>query len=72
MLALPFLPPENIPKAFAEIINLHIDGNCHEQLLAFIDYYRNQWIENVSFPTQSWSIYKEVIRTNNDTEGNVE
>ena len=69
LLALPFLPPDNIVKAFEEIIEQHIDENCHDNLLVFVQYYRSQWIESLSFPLRSWSVYKEVIRTNNDTEG---
>jgi hypothetical protein len=38
-------------------------------LCNLVTYIKDQWIESQIFPPTNWSIYKQVIRTNNDIEG---
>lgn len=66
LMALPFLPAEYIPTQFEAIRKTVVEG---ERLLQLLDYMRQQWMTNSTFPVASWSVFKRPIRTNNDVEG---
>ena len=65
LLALPYLPCEDITTAFDELIS----STALTPNLITLVYIRNQWITSTTFPTASRSVYKRNVRTNNDMEG---
>ena len=40
-----------------------------EALRDLAHYLKRQWIESTIFPSKHWSVYKQLIRTNNEIEG---
>lgn len=65
VMALPFLPAEEIPGMFA-----HLKGvAATPKLQQFVQYVGRTWITGTTWPPSSWSIYMKAIRTNNDIEG---
>lgn len=65
LLALPFLPAEEIPAAFHRLETKAVT----EPLQAFMQYINNTWISSTMWHPSSWSIFQQSVRTNNDTEG---
>jgi len=65
LFALPFLPANKIPKAFARLFRKAYTT----QLQDLVMYVRTNWIESKTWPPECWSVYRRVIRTNNDVEG---
>lgn len=65
LMALPFLPHSKIQSVFQRL-TLQAET---EPLQKLVDYMKNQWIESSDFPPRNWSVFKQPIRTNNDTEG---
>ena len=63
LFALPYLPPDEIENAF----NL-LSFSASDQLQPLVDYFHKTWIVGRWKPEQ-WSVYKRVIRTNEDVEG---
>ena len=67
LLALPFIPARAIPTTFSEL-----EGRANtDQLRAVVRYMRQSWIENPMFPVESWCVFGQSVRTNNDVEGNL-
>ena len=64
-LALPFLPHREIQPMFLRLI---LQAQT-QPLLGLVEYIRHQWIESTVFLPRNWSVYRQPIRTNNDTEG---
>ena len=67
VMALPYLPHEQIPAAFDAL-----RGQLREdqpKLQAFMAYVERQWIKHTTFTPSSWSVFKMSIRSNNDIEG---
>ncbi|KAH3774036.1 hypothetical protein DPMN_175407 [Dreissena polymorpha] len=67
LLALPFLPGPHIPRAFDCLLD-KAEGNT-AQMRPLFEYVENQWIESTLWSESEWSVYKQTVRTNNDTEG---
>jgi hypothetical protein len=65
LLALPFLPAEHIPEAFASITGKFDDVRVR-QLESYIE---ATWMKSSLWKVQDWCIYMQPVRTNNDTEG---
>ncbi|KAI8488921.1 hypothetical protein Bbelb_334390 [Branchiostoma belcheri] len=65
ILSLPVLPPEEIP---AEWERLKAQATT-PALLRFTAYLDKRWVKSTFHPPQSWSVFKKVVRTNNDVEG---
>lgn len=65
LMALPFLPHEHIHSTFN---NLASCATTHA-LQELIIYIRNTWIESSIWPVESWSVFNQSVRTNNDVEG---
>ncbi len=63
--ALPFLPSEHIQDAFTKLA----DKASNDALRSLCDYIRTTWINNTVWPTESWSVFNQSVRTNNDVEG---
>ncbi|XP_071941387.1 uncharacterized protein [Antedon mediterranea] len=64
LLALPFIPAEQIPTVFEEIAS-----QCDQPLLPLIDYFRVVWINNPQWPIISWCVYGMATRTTTEVEG---
>lgn len=63
--ALPFLPAEHIGPAFR-----HLCGQTTSTpLLDLLKYVRNTWLQSTIWTVDSWSVFMQPIRTNNDVEG---
>ena len=65
VLALPYLPHEHIPEMYTR---LRQDVESAE-LESLMDYVNNTWMESEMWPPQTWSIFGQSVRTNNDVEG---
>ena len=65
LFALPFLPAVKIPKMFAKLFS---KANS-VQLNELCCYLKTNWIDSRTWPPECWSVYRRVIRTNNDVEG---
>ena len=65
LLALPFLPAEEIPNAFHRL-----EANCAtEALQTLAQYINNTWISSTTWHPSCWSVFQQSVSTNNDTEG---
>jgi len=62
-MALPFLPAEHIQPAFRCLRQLQT-----APLQRLVDYVETNWIHNTIWPVESWSVYNQPTRTNNDVE----
>jgi len=65
LFALPFLPCDKISHAFARLFR---KANT-AQLQELVSYVLSNWIDSKTWPPECWSVYRRVIRTNNDVEG---
>jgi hypothetical protein len=65
IMALPFLPPDDIPQAFTYLEQKATKSKLND----LTSYVRNTWIESEIWPPSSWSCFGRSIRTNNDVEG---
>ena len=65
IMALPFLPPSQIPPMFAR---LQLQATT-EPLQNFAEYVNSTCVQSTIWPPSCWSVYKQQIRTNNDVEG---
>lgn len=68
LMSLPFLPPEEIPVMFQDFQDL-IGPSHHQGFHQLLEYMESTWISSRTFPPSSWSVFGQVIRTNNDVEG---
>ena len=65
LFALPFLPADKIPSVFSRLFRRANSAELKE-----LTYYiRTNWIDSNMWPPECWSVYRRVIRTNNDVEG---
>ncbi|XP_052787549.1 uncharacterized protein LOC128241241 [Mya arenaria] len=67
LLALPFLPGQHIERAFIKLKD-RAEGSS-DQMKELFTYVEDQWMESSLWSTTEWSVYRQTIRTNNDTEG---
>ncbi|XP_052802936.1 uncharacterized protein LOC128233092 [Mya arenaria] len=67
LLALPFLPGQHIERAFIKLKD-RAEGSSN-QMKELFTYVEDQWMESSLWSTTEWSVYRQTIRTNNDTEG---
>lgn len=65
LMALPYLPHQEIPVSFQQLKLQETTPMLHE----FVDYVDNQWINTITFPPSSWSVYGQPVCTNNNIEG---
>ncbi|KAJ8309738.1 hypothetical protein KUTeg_011603 [Tegillarca granosa] len=65
LLALPFLPEEQIPVAF----NTLKETVTSERLIQLTNYIERTWINVDIWTPSSWTVYRMAVRTNNDVEG---
>ena len=65
MFALPFLPADHIPDAFAKL-RTKATGPA---LNAVMQYVEDTWMTSTLWPVSAWSVFGRSVRTNNDVEG---
>jgi len=65
LLALPFLPDNEIPAAFSQLRGTATT----DALKKLVRYIKSTWTESSIFPPKAWSVYGQAVRTNNDLEG---
>lgn len=63
-MALPFLPAEHIAPAFNKLKDMET-----EPVTALVEYINNTWIRSTVWPIETWTVYMQPTRTNNDVEG---
>ena len=68
LLALPYLPPSEIPAAFNRLEDVALDHG-DARLVDLFEYVRTTWLESSVWSVEDWSVYNRRVRTNNDTEG---
>ena len=64
-MALPYLPAQKIERRF---LRLQQQATARP-LQDFCSYIHENWISTQPFPPQTWSVFLEAVRTNNDLEG---
>ena len=64
-MALPYLPAEKIERRFYRLQQ----QATARPLQDFCSYIHENWIRTQTFPPQTWSVFLEAVRTNNDLEG---
>ena len=67
LMALPFLPVEEIPNALGWLID--IAQGLDPAMQGFTDYVDRQWVSNVHLPLAKWNCHMVDVRTNNGVEG---
>ncbi|XP_041372839.1 uncharacterized protein LOC121386108 [Gigantopelta aegis] len=65
LMSLPFLPHQHIPAVFD---GLKAEAST-DQLTTLVEYLEATWILDATWTPDSWSVYFQSIRTNNDVEG---
>ena len=66
-MSLPLLPVPQMVEAFSSLENNINDRRC-TNLKHLMKYYKNNWIEGKNWSAKDICVYKEKIRTNNDSE----
>ena len=64
-MALPYLPDQEIEPMFHRLERQAPTPTLQE----FSQYVKSTWIESRIWPTSSWSVFMQSVRTNNDLEG---
>jgi hypothetical protein len=67
LLALPFMPGQHISRAFNRL-RQRADTSS-KPVADLFTYINDQWIESSLWSPEEWSVYRQPVRTNNDTEG---
>lgn len=65
--ALVHIPPQNIDDAWLIIMEDAPEDNV--KLTEFLDYFVEQWLENLTITRSMWNVYEQRHRTNNAVEG---
>ncbi|KAJ8298556.1 hypothetical protein KUTeg_023899 [Tegillarca granosa] len=65
LLALPFLPVQEVRHAFATVTSSVND----DKVMELVDYMERNWIDGATFPIPTWNVFQVADRTNNDLEG---
>lgn len=65
LMALSYLPADKIERRFRRLQQ----QATVRPLQDFCSYIDENWIISQTFPPQNWSVFQEVVRTNNDLEG---
>ena len=66
LLSIQFLPTAHMRRAFDRLVTMATKA----QTLELVSDICQQWIENTTFKPEDWSVYKQIVQTNNDIEGN--
>ena len=65
LMALSYLPADKIERRFRRLQQ----QATVRPLQGFCSYIEENWITSQTFPPQTWSVFLEAVRTNNDLEG---
>lgn len=65
LLALPFLPEEQIPPTFFALK----ETATTQRLSQLCNYIERTWISGDTWTPATWTVYRMAVRTNNDVEG---
>ena len=65
LLSIQFLPAAHIRKAFDSLVTRATTAHT----LQLVNYIRRKWLENPTFNPEDWSVFKQIVRTNNDVGG---
>ncbi|KAL9977758.1 hypothetical protein ACROYT_G015198 [Oculina patagonica] len=65
LMALPYLPAEKIPRKFKRL-KQEASVRAVKKMVKYVE---ENWISSEFFPPTSWSMFKQVVRTNNGLEG---
>jgi hypothetical protein len=65
LMAMPLIPPEHIEKMFYELQNDATTNKLHD----LFQYVERIWIQGTTWGPKTWSVFMEIIQTNNDFEG---
>lgn len=68
LICLSFLPCEHIPSVFKELIDL-LEPHHTQALYQILHYTDEKSIEGPVWTPESWSVFGQNVRTNNDVEG---
>lgn len=68
LMCLPFLPFEHIPPVFKEFFDL-LEPHHPQALHLLLQYIEETWIDGPVWTPESWSVFGQSVRTNNDVEG---
>ena len=55
----------SIPLAFQDVV----DNSQNSQLARLLEYVSGMWVESTVWPSSTWSVFWQPVRTNNDVEG---
>ena len=67
LMSLPLLPEPQMLEAFSELEKNINDRNC-TNLKHLLTYFKNNWIDGRNWSAKDICVYKQKIRTNNDSE----
>ena len=65
ILCLPLLPAAHILPTYQSLR----ESATTQPLMDLLDYLDNTWLNNSIWSVQQWSVFRQTVRTNNDTEG---
>ncbi|KAH3889390.1 hypothetical protein DPMN_013444 [Dreissena polymorpha] len=68
-MSLPYLPAEHITTAFNQLHQQLKTTEVGGPVLKVLDYVEKTWINRAVWRPENWSVFREVIRTNNEVEG---
>jgi hypothetical protein len=67
LMALPYLPKEYIRSSFNRLyLTVPVSARPLRRFMSYIKY---TWITSSKFPVNTWSVFGQPVRTNNDVEG---
>jgi hypothetical protein len=67
LMALPYLPKEHIRSSFNRLLlTVPVSARSLRRLMSYI---KSTWIISSKFPVNTWSVFGQPVRTNNDIEG---
>ncbi|KAH3738046.1 hypothetical protein DPMN_044651 [Dreissena polymorpha] len=64
LMSIPFLPGTHIPRAFSRLA----ERATTMETGAVFDYIKSTWLEIAVWVPEEWSVYRQTVRMNNDTE----
>ena len=67
LMALPYLPKEHIRSSFNRLLlTVPVSARSLHRLMSYI---KSTWIISSKFHVNTWSVFGQSVRTNNDVEG---
>ena len=67
LMALPYLPKEHIRSSFNRLhLTVPVSARPLRRPMSYI---KSTWITSSKFPVNTWSVFGQPVRTNNDVKG---